>query len=410
MWTCPVADRWSGTMMLQLERSAMLLQLAMLAGVVDGFMPLLSRHHIFRLGSPRLPMSARSTSLPFARRGIAAENFMNAAATPNVWSQTVRKDMEAMGATYCILWQKKGDEFVVVQDYTTEARRKAMRRVRGDDKLFATESRRYTLPVNGTGPIATAARKNMQVTIKDTSQMKRAALAKEFGIKVYRMSSRACKHLRSASAKANVHWRQRRCTDLGSDRLLKLPRARAHSQKIHFVPVADGVLEYGTPSSEEMVLLELLTLTVRQMLWAGSIRSFFRLTGEMLSCLRLLIVVGGQENNLVSGLSKAAVSFLSNLNELEQESVTTGSKASVGPSVVSKLTSLALKALLAVLAPMAWAFTFVLDYQHERQKRKQQQTERDLAAQMGLMQKVFTEADKDGNGVLRLCCVCLCCP
>ena len=148
-----------------------------------------------------------------------------------------------------------------------------------------------------------------------------------------------------------------------------------------------------------MVLLELLSMTVRQMLSAGSIRRFFRLTGEVLFCLRLLIAI--EENNLVSGLSKAGVSLLSNLNELEQESVTTGSKASVGPSVVSKLTSLALKALLAVLAPMAWAF--VLDYQHERQKRKQQQTERDLAAQMGLMQKVFTEADKDGDGVLRLC-------
>jgi hypothetical protein len=183
-------------MMLRLERSAMLLQLsmilAMLAEVADGFMPLLAFRDGARRGSPHLPVSARSTSLPFARgsRGahrVAAELIMNAAAMPNVWSQSVRKDMEAMGATYCILWQKKGDVFVVVQDYTTEARRKAMRRVRGDDKLFATESRRYTLPVNGTGPIATAARKNMQVTIKDTSQMQRADLAKEFGIKVYRM-------------------------------------------------------------------------------------------------------------------------------------------------------------------------------------------------------------------------------
>jgi hypothetical protein len=177
--------------MSRLERSAMLLHLsmtlAMLAGVADGFMPLLAFRDGARRGSPHLPVSARSTSLPFARRRVAAEIIMNAAAMPNVWSQSVRKDMEAMGATYCILWQKKGDVFVVVQDYTTEARRKAMRRVRGDDKLFATESRRYTLPVNGTGPIATAARKNMQVTIKDTSQMQRADLAKEFGVKVYRM-------------------------------------------------------------------------------------------------------------------------------------------------------------------------------------------------------------------------------
>ena len=178
---------------------------------------------------------------------------------------------------------------------------------------------------------------------------------------------------------------------------MKPPARARHSQKIHFVPLVDGVLEYGTPSSEEMVLLELLSMTVRQMLSAGSIRRFFRLTGEVLFCLRLLIAI--EENNLVSGLSKAGVSFLSKLNELEQESVTTGSKA----SVVSNVASLALKALLAVLAPIAWALTVVLDYQHERQKRKQQQTERDLAAQMGLMQKVFAEADKDGDGVLRLC-------
>ena len=177
--------------MMQLERAMLQLSMtiAMLAGVADGFMPLLASRAVVPRFSPHLPVSVRSSrsSLPFARRRVAAEIIMNAAAMPNVWSQSVRKDMEAMGATYCILWQKKGDVFVVVQDYTTEARRKAMRRVRGDDKLFATESRRYTLPVNGTGPIATAARKNMQVTIKDTSQMQRADLAKEFGIKVYRM-------------------------------------------------------------------------------------------------------------------------------------------------------------------------------------------------------------------------------
>ena len=335
-------------------RSQMLLHLcvALIVGIADGFVPL-AGNAMLRRGIPILPVSQRSTGLRSGRRAIPRSMLsMNAAAQKGfsdvVWSQTVREDMEAMGATYCILWQRKGDDFVVAKDYTTEARRKAMRRVRGDDKLFATESRRYKLPASGSGPIATAARMNQQVTIKDTSSMQRAALAKEFGIK-----------------------------------------------KIHFVPVADGVLEYGTPSSEEMVLIELLALTVRQMWTAGSVRRFFRLAGEVLFCLRLLIAV--EENNLVAGLSKAGVSFLSKVNELEQESVASGSKSSIS----SKISGLLLRALVTILAPVAWMVSFVLDKQNERQKRRQQQAGQDPESQEIMMRNVFAEADKDGNGVLR---------
>lgn len=51
------------------------------------------------------------------------------------------------------------------------------------------------------GPVATAGRTRKEVVVKDTSSMKRAALAEEFGIK-----------------------------------------------EIHFVPTDDGVFEFGTPA------------------------------------------------------------------------------------------------------------------------------------------------------------------
>ena len=76
-------------------------------------------------------------------------------------------------------------------------------------------------------------------------------------------------------------------------------------KKIHFVPVDGGVLEYGTPSSEEVVLLELLGLTVSQMMHPGSPQRFFRLIGELFLCLRLLIAV--EESNLIEGFRKVRI-------------------------------------------------------------------------------------------------------
>ena len=45
-----------------------------------------------------------------------------------------------IGATYSILWRVQNGVFVVAEEYTTEARKKALRQVRGDDKTFSSES------------------------------------------------------------------------------------------------------------------------------------------------------------------------------------------------------------------------------------------------------------------------------
>lgn len=59
--------------------------------------------------------------------------------------------------------------FRVAEDFTHESRKKALRKVRGDDKSFASESRNFSPPVNGTDPIASAARSGSKMVIKDPS-------------------------------------------------------------------------------------------------------------------------------------------------------------------------------------------------------------------------------------------------
>jgi len=229
-------------------------------------------------------------------------NVARAAVIPGM--QTVAENMEQIGATYCILWKQQGDRWVVNKDYTTEARRKAMRKVRGDDKLFASESRKYSVPLSGRGPVAVAARTGKQVTITDTSSMVRAELAKEFGIR-----------------------------------------------KIYFVPIQAGVLEYGTPSGEEVVLLNLMSLTISEMSHPGSPGRFFKLLGELFLCLRLLIAI--EENNLVAGVRKTVSSFLTSVIDLDQKIKKGQTKR--GGSIFSRLAVFGIRAIMTVLSPIVWA-------------------------------------------------------
>merc|ERR1712023_297658 len=94
-------------------------------------------------------------------------------------------------------------EFSVVAEYTTMSRKQALQELRGDSKTFASESMAFTLDAKGDGPVATAARTGKEQVVSDVSSMKRSKLAKEFDI-----------------------------------------------AKVHVVPVAGGVLEYGTPASD----------------------------------------------------------------------------------------------------------------------------------------------------------------
>jgi hypothetical protein len=121
---------------------------------------------------------------------------------PTMPKAAMRKGFENLGASYCMFWSKEGDTFKVVADYVTESRKRALKAARGDDETFCSKSREITIDANGDGPIATAFKTGKEATIVDASEMKRAALAKEFGVK-----------------------------------------------RIHFIPTECGVLEYGTPSN-----------------------------------------------------------------------------------------------------------------------------------------------------------------
>lgn len=133
------------------------------------------------------------------------------------------------------------------KDFTTEARKKALRQVRRDDLTFASESRLIRVDANGRGPLATAARTKEEQVVTDTTTMVRAALATEFSIK-----------------------------------------------RITFVPLPSGeVLEYGTPSGEEVLFLQLLGLLIQEIVHAPSISGFFKLSVETFAVLRLVAIVEG---------------------------------------------------------------------------------------------------------------------
>jgi len=119
---------------------------------------------------------------------------------PLVPKAALRQAFENFGASYAMFWVKDGNAFKAVADYVTDARRESLKVSRGDDETFCSKSRGVTIDANGGGPIATAAKTGKEVDIMDTSVMKRAALAKEFGI-----------------------------------------------HHLHFVPTDEGVLEFGIP-------------------------------------------------------------------------------------------------------------------------------------------------------------------
>lgn len=90
----------------------------------------------------------------------------------------------ATGAVHALLWQKRGEAYEIGASFVIEERRRALAAVRSDDKSYTSESRNFRIPVNGDGPIATSARTQTETVINDAanSNMKRAKLAKEFGI------------------------------------------------------------------------------------------------------------------------------------------------------------------------------------------------------------------------------------
>jgi len=120
------------------------------------------------------------------------------------------------GATHCIVWRLDEDdnEYKAAANYVTPRLAAELRKKRGDDLTFASESILYTFPADGDEPIATCGRERREIVMTDVSGcrsetmscfgLRRQALAIEFGVR-----------------------------------------------NLHFVPVEHGVLEYGTGGTAE---------------------------------------------------------------------------------------------------------------------------------------------------------------
>eukprot|EP00802_Teleaulax_amphioxeia_P014813 Tamp_14891.p1 GENE.Tamp_14891~~Tamp_14891.p1 ORF type:complete len:499 (-),score=110.50 Tamp_14891:93-1508(-) len=180
----------------------------------------------------------------------------------------VEKVFEQNDATYSIFWQLNGDVYQAVGHYGTEARKRALRSVRGDDKTFASESVKLEFSARGQAPMARAARQREEVVLdcgadgflKGINSPQRRALAKEFGIK-----------------------------------------------HIHFLPVEGGVVEYGRNGGEEVEIIKLLNALIYLILHPVGVRDCLKKVSEV-GCL-LLMVIKLEQADVLSGLSKAVVAL-----------------------------------------------------------------------------------------------------
>ena len=166
--------------------------------------------------------------------------------------------MAELGATHAILWVRNGTHFEVAKDFTTEEKRRALRLARRDDKTFASESRKVKIPAEANGAIATAARSQREVVVKDFSKMVRVKLCREFGVK-----------------------------------------------ELHFVPLKSGsVLEYGTPGEEHVIFFKLLGQLVYNVMHSASKRAVFWLLWEIFLVLRMVVVIEGPQS-MMKGIRNA---------------------------------------------------------------------------------------------------------
>ena len=166
--------------------------------------------------------------------------------------------MAELGATHAILWVRNETHFEVAKDFTTEEKRRALRLARRDDKTFASESRKVKIPAEGNGAIATAARSQRELVVKDFSKMVRVKLCREFGVK-----------------------------------------------ELHFVPLSSGsVLEYGTPGEEHVIFFKLLGQLVYNVMHSASKRAVFWLLWEIFLVLRMVVVIEGPQS-MMKGIRNA---------------------------------------------------------------------------------------------------------
>ena len=276
-----------------------------------------------------------------------------------------QKYMKEMGATYAIVWEERADgRFHVAGDFTTQERRKALKKIRGDDKTFSSESVNFNPPVNGRGPIATVWRTGQEVKLSDTKSMIRAKLAEEFGIK-----------------------------------------------KILFKPVPGGVLEVGTPSTEELVFNELMRDSVAQLKAPGkrTVWQTLNLVRDIVFTARLSFVAASSSVTLGQGirliLSDLYVRGLDS-QQLMMEDFKAKPFANLGKIVPLFFLTIAMSLVTPAMA-MTTATERYYDIKNKLAKGKGDTDEEEctLSASNGgpgyaMAVKVFNKVDKNGDGLV----------
>ena len=129
-------------------------------------------------------------------------------------------------------------------------------------------------------------------------------------------------------------------------------------KQIHFVPTGDGrVIEYGTPSGEEVMCLQLLSLLIEETASTRSFKTIVYNVFEMLSLLRLIVVIEGPLH-VVAGVRKATSSMLEGALNAENKF-----KRQAGQNVTffRKITLLRFLVLQPVSAVVT-GLTYIADY------------------------------------------------
>ena len=181
----------------------------------------------------------------------------------------MRRAYEKFGASYTMLWQRTGNEYRVVADHTTSARKIALQKARNDERTFCSESRAIVVEAQGDNVLANTVLRGSEEVIDDPSQMRRAALAREFGVK-----------------------------------------------KLHLVPFVDAetgeslVLEYGTPTDVylEGARLE-ATLKMAVESTGAAYALYWKSVGETLSCAGTYLSPARRFENIVTGTSDVGDEF-----------------------------------------------------------------------------------------------------
>jgi len=181
----------------------------------------------------------------------------------------MRRAYEKFGASYTMVWKRTADQYRVVADHTTSARKLALQKARSDDRTFCSESRNIAAEAQGDNVLAHTVQSGTETVIDDPSQMRRAALAREFGVK-----------------------------------------------KLHLVPFVDAetgeslVLEYGTPTDVylEGARLE-ATLKMAVESTGAAYALYWKSVGETLTCAGTYLSPARRFENIVTGVSDVGDEF-----------------------------------------------------------------------------------------------------